>query len=46
MQTSGVRIGTAAMTTRGYEAEDFRKVVRRIDALIKELREEVAAENK
>ncbi len=40
MQTSGVRIGTAAMTTRGYEAEDFRKVVRRIDALIKELREE------
>ncbi len=40
MQTSGVRIGTAAMTTRGFEAEDFRKVVRRIDALIKELREE------
>ena len=40
MQTSGVRIGTAAMTTRGYEAEDFRAVVRRIDALIKELREE------
>jgi glycine hydroxymethyltransferase len=40
MQASGVRIGTAAMTTRGYEAEDFRKVVRRIDALIKELREE------
>ena len=28
------------MTTRGYEAEDFRKVVRRIDAIIKELREE------
>ena len=40
MQTSGVRIGTAAMTTRGFEAEDFRAVVRRIDALIKELREE------
>ena len=40
MQASGVRIGTAAMTTRGYEAEDFRKVVRRIDAIIKELREE------
>ena len=40
MQTSGVRIGTAAMTTRGFEAEDFRAVVRRIDALIKELRED------
>ena len=40
MQTSGVRIGTAAMTTRGYEAEDFRKAVRRIDEIIKELREE------
>ena len=40
MQTSGVRIGTAAMTTRGYEAEDFRAAVRKIDSIIKELREE------
>jgi len=40
MQTSGVRIGTAAMTTRGYGEEDFRKAVRKIDSIIKELREE------
>ena len=43
MQTSGVRIGTAPMTTRGYGEEDFRVVVRRIDAIIKELREEKKA---
>ena len=40
MQASGVRIGTAAMTTRGFGEEDFRAVVRRIDGIIKELREE------
>ena len=34
---SGVRIGTAAMTTKGYSAEDFCKVAHRIDALIKEI---------
>ena len=39
-ETSGVRIGTAPMTTRGYKEEDFVKVVQRIDALIKGLREE------
>mgnify|MGYP002516691634 FL=1 len=39
-ETSGVRIGTAPMTTRGYKEEDFVKVVRRIDELIKKLREE------
>lgn len=39
-ETSGVRIGTAPMTTRGYKAEDFVKVVHRIDELVKRLREE------
>ena len=39
-ETSGVRIGTAPMTTRGYKEEDFVKVVQRIDQLIKQLREE------
>ena len=39
-ETSGVRIGTAPMTTRGYLEDDFRAVVRRIDAIIKKLREE------
>lgn len=36
-QTSGVRIGTAAMTTRGYTAEDFRRVAHRIDETIREM---------
>lgn len=35
MQTSGVRIGTAAMTTRGYIEEDFVNVAHIIDAWIK-----------
>ncbi len=39
-ETSGVRIGTAPMTTRGYKEEDFIRVVHRIDQLIKTLREE------
>lgn len=39
-ETSGVRIGTAPMTTRGYTEDDFIKVVHRIDELIKKLREE------
>ncbi|MDO4396558.1 MAG: serine hydroxymethyltransferase, partial [Clostridia bacterium] len=30
-ETSGVRIGTAPMTTRGYDEEDFREVARKID---------------
>ncbi len=34
-QTSGVRIGTAAMTTRGYTAEDFCRVAHRIDEVIR-----------
>ena len=39
-ETSGVRIGTAPMTTRGYLEEDFVRVVHRIDELIRKLREE------
>jgi len=46
MQTSRVRIGTAPMTTRGFEEEDFRKVARRIDVIIKELDAEKRAEEK
>lgn len=37
MQTSGVRIGTPAMTTRGYKAEDFIQVAHMIDEIIKSL---------
>ena len=37
-ETSGVRIGTAPMTTRGYNEEDFREVARKIDAVIKEMK--------
>ena len=36
-ETSGVRIGTAPMTTRGYEEEDFREVARKIDRIIKDM---------
>jgi len=36
-ETSGVRIGTAPMTTRGYKEKDFREVARKIDAVIKEM---------
>lgn len=44
MQTSGVRIGTAPMTTRGYKEEDFRQIARRIDLIIKDLKKEKEAE--
>jgi glycine hydroxymethyltransferase len=40
MQTSGVRIGTAPMTTRGFKEDDFRAVARRIDEVIKALEAE------
>ncbi len=43
-QASGVRIGTAAMTTRGYTEQDFRRVAHRIDEVIKELMAENAAQ--
>lgn len=36
MRTSGVRIGTAAMTTRGYIEEDFVNVAHMIDDWIKD----------
>ena len=39
---SGVRIGTAAMTTKGYTAEDFCAVARKIDELIKKIEKEKA----
>jgi glycine hydroxymethyltransferase len=44
MQTSGVRIGTAPMTTRGYLEDDFRNVAHRIDAIVKELDKRKAEE--
>lgn len=37
MQTSGVRIGTPAMTTKGYKEEDFIRVAHDIDEIIKEI---------
>lgn len=38
-QASGVRIGTAAMTTKGYKKDDFVKVAHDIDKVIKEMQE-------
>ena len=37
--TSGVRIGAAAMTTKGYAKEDFVAVAKKIDDIIKQMRE-------
>lgn len=37
MQTSGVRIGTAAMTTKGYTVDDFIEVAHKIDKIISSL---------
>lgn len=36
-QTSGIRIGTAAMTTRGFREADFIRVAGEIDKVIKEM---------
>lgn len=36
-ETSGVRIGTAAMTTKGYNEADFIRVAHKIDEIIKSL---------
>lgn len=36
-QASGIRIGTAAMTTKGFNEDDFRATARRIDEIIKRL---------
>lgn len=38
-QASGVRIGTAAMTTKGYIEKDFIEVARKIDTVIKGMME-------
>ena len=43
-QTSGIRIGTAAMTTKGYTAEDFCRVARRIDEVVRQMMAEKAAQ--
>lgn len=43
-QTSGVRIGTAAMTTKGYTAEDFRRIAHRIDEVVRQMMAEKAAQ--
>lgn len=37
MQTSGVRIGTAAMTTKGFTAKDFVETAHKIDKVIKNI---------
>ena len=34
-ETSGVRVGTAAMTTKGWKEQDFIEAARKIDAIIK-----------
>ena len=39
-QTSGVRIGTAAMTTKGYTEQDFIDTARRIDRIIRDMQKE------
>jgi glycine hydroxymethyltransferase len=38
--TSGIRIGTAAMTTKGYTEDDFVLVAREIDRIIKQMQKE------
>jgi glycine hydroxymethyltransferase len=35
MDPSGIRLGTAAETTRGKKEEDFRKIARKIDKILK-----------
>lgn len=39
-ETSGVRVGTAPMTSRGYNEEDFREVARKVDKIVKEMIQE------
>ena len=34
-KTSGIRLGTAAMTTRGFREEDFRKVGKWISTVLR-----------
>ncbi|MBQ9413319.1 MAG: serine hydroxymethyltransferase [Oscillospiraceae bacterium] len=42
-QTSGVRIGTAAMTTKGWKEADFVRVAGKIDSIIQEMRRSAGA---
>ena len=42
-QTSGVRIGTAAMTTKGFREADFVRVADEIDRILKEMQEKKGA---
>lgn len=39
-ETSGIRLGTAAMTTCGYDENDFIEVAHKMDEIIKKLEEE------
>jgi glycine hydroxymethyltransferase len=43
--TSGLRIGSPAMTTRGFGADEFKFVVELIDRVLSELHNEAAIEN-
>ena len=45
VQTSGIRIGTAAMTTRGFSKADFEDTAREIDRYLKILCEKNKKEN-
>lgn len=38
-QTSGVRIGTAAMTTKGYTEQDFIAVAHQVDRIIRDMQD-------
>lgn len=40
-ETSGVRIGCAAMTTKGYKEEDFKSVAHKIHEIIEQLSKEI-----
>ena len=39
-EASGVRIGTAAMTTKGFNADDFKYVAEKIDYIIRKIKSE------
>ncbi|HNX05628.1 MAG TPA: serine hydroxymethyltransferase, partial [Opitutales bacterium] len=43
-QTSGLRLGTAAMTSRGFTPEDFRKTAEAIDMVINNPKDEATIE--
>ncbi|MPM67037.1 Serine hydroxymethyltransferase 1 [bioreactor metagenome] len=40
--TSGVRIGTAAMTTRGFKEEEFKKTAELIDYVLTHMEEDLS----